>query len=506
MKHLYLLIVLLALHYFVSAQHYECFAPTKKHFFINSLNYLRGIRIDSVRTNGNETRYYPFHSLRGPYKTTGDVTLDSNGGSWLGKEVIENVNGDFLFPNCWNDTVVIKTRAGVNDTWILYDDSSTLHYIATVISVDTMSFLGYTDSVKRISISVYDGNWPMVLDSLNNFEIILSKSHGFIKTFDLYTFPYHAANKSFVQLSDYFLDKTLNKGKPNSSNSLFSIIDFKYPTDDQLYNWDVGDVYEYEACPLFTGPFTTMSCPPQEYYMDTVKHKTINSNGDIIYDMSGWKCTWIPPDYNNPPPYNFTEYVKSSTAKTLTYKHVYPIDTNAMPEEYGNNTNVYYYPGDNSFCTLGDKYQITPNDFLGNKLQNPITSSLVYTIYKENIGLINYYSGNNELIVAQKLDYVVKNNQPCGNFFNLSVKEPDLPAFKIFPDPAKDLLEIEFADASSGNYQIYMTDIFGHILFSETGNQLHRTYNIDRYSNGLYFIKITNASGLYSIQKIVISR
>ncbi len=143
-----LFILILFTSCYCNAQNYQCLQAGVKHYFINGNGYLRGIRIDSVRTFGDTTIYYPFHT---PRLTSG--IIDPNGGSWLGKRVLQLSDGTFVFDSYWNDSVIIKTKANVGDSWIFYRDSSHLYYKATVIANDTMTILSSLDSVKTIMIN-----------------------------------------------------------------------------------------------------------------------------------------------------------------------------------------------------------------------------------------------------------------------------------------------------------------------------------------------------------------
>ena len=211
------------------------------------------MRIDSVRVSGADTIYYPFHSLReycyNPTLTPAPGTLDSNGGSWLGKKVTQKSNGDFWFDNIWNDTVIIKTQANLGDSWVLYNDASTRHYIATVSSVDTMIILGTPDSVKIISIAAFNGSSINPSDPINKFKIILSKNHGFAEVFDLYTFPYRNPDTTCSRYDMYFTmagsDFFSLPGDTIRVDSfqLFSQIDFHNPRLMEIYNSDSGISY-----------------------------------------------------------------------------------------------------------------------------------------------------------------------------------------------------------------------------------------------------------------------
>lgn len=149
MKNLFSLALILLAH-LGYAQNYQCLQPGVKHYFTNGNGYLRGMRIDSVETQGDSTIYFPYHTPRGYLHSAPPSTLDSTGGSWLGKSVVQRADGTFLFDNLWHDTVVIKTQANVGDSWVFYHDTTTLFYQASLMAIDTMTVLGFVDSVKKI--------------------------------------------------------------------------------------------------------------------------------------------------------------------------------------------------------------------------------------------------------------------------------------------------------------------------------------------------------------------
>ncbi len=241
----FLSLLFVTVSYFASAQNYQCLQSGVKHFFINGNNYLRGIRIDSTRTTGDTTIYYPFHTPRGQYNTSmavGNPVLDTNGGSWLGKKVLQLSDGTFIFDSYWNDSVIIKTQANVGDSWVFYHDSSNIYYKATVVSMDTMSVLSAVDSVKNVMINAYDSTGLVPTDPLDSFTFILSKHYGFVQVFDLYTFPYHKLDSVYRPGLDFFLDRslctleTINGNPsppiaPNSNVALFKLTDFIIPNE-----------------------------------------------------------------------------------------------------------------------------------------------------------------------------------------------------------------------------------------------------------------------------------
>lgn len=325
---------------FCKGQNYQCLQNGVKHYFINENNYLRGISIDSVQTISGAIVYFP-------YKTTRYSSLTKKG-SWLGGRVLQSPDGTFSFDDIWGDTVVIKTLANTGDTWLFYSDTLNHTYIAKVTSVDTMTILGAVDSVKNVVINSYHSGLADVTDSLNNFNILLSKNNGFIKIFDLYTFPYYSPSAGYyVAGNDRYLDYVSHGPSgygPQAGNAEFSIVPYHNPTSLEMYNFSAGD--------LFAGNYGTWTNCTNDYvtnysHSDSVLYKTIVDSFHVNYAMhhliSGTH-TYL--------------YDSGSSSSFFTEDYVDTLHTDTslvfltrMPEEYTVADLVYYYyPADTSFC------------------------------------------------------------------------------------------------------------------------------------------------------------
>ena len=153
---------------------------------IKSNNYLRNIYITDSVIYPNGVQYNFYRSSR---LDKNEMIDTATGPTWLGRLVYRKTNGDEIYLNKYLDTVLIKTKAGLNNTWLLGNDTSnTKSFMATVVSVDTLIIDGTLDSIKTISIQAYVGGIPD--SSIYNYHsIVLSKNHGFIEILDLYAFP-----------------------------------------------------------------------------------------------------------------------------------------------------------------------------------------------------------------------------------------------------------------------------------------------------------------------------
>ncbi len=64
MKPVFFIALFVFCNYVTHAQNYNCLQFGPKNYFINAENYVRGIRIDSVRSVGSDTLYFPYRTRR----------------------------------------------------------------------------------------------------------------------------------------------------------------------------------------------------------------------------------------------------------------------------------------------------------------------------------------------------------------------------------------------------------------------------------------------------------
>ena len=508
------LALLLSLPFAGYSQNYQCLQAGVKHYFLNSNSYLRGIRIDSVTTSGSITNYFPFHTPRGTYITTlgGSNVLDSAGGSWLGKKVMQLSDGTFLFDNLWHDTVVIKTLANVGDNWVFWRDTIGYYYDAQLTGMDTMTILGSLDSVKTINITAFDTSGSVPADHMNNFKIILSKNNGFVQVFDLYTFPYqpNPYNTFFPFGYDYFFDRVISgTGGPSAANSVFSLTTLINPTYKQLYNWNTGDVFENSTC---LPSVNSTGLYPYRFYVDTITNKTVLPAG-IQYNYKGWVATQVidswPPgtsvlDYNYP-------YATLPDSGSFTVTDSVLLDTTYMPEEYKQNLFIYYLPNDTTWCMAGARYTLWPDYFHHDTLEVPIEGHY-YRSYKIGPGLLHYSQGAPELAVPYLTDtsllYIYKSGTGCGAYTIPGPPFTSVPgliisnSFSIFPNPATEELTIK--TTLTQPYTITLQNMLGEAVQTLRTASQQQTINLVALPAGVYSVIFTDDVGSRYNEKIVV--
>lgn len=497
----------------VAAQDYQCLQPGRKHYFTNSSGYLRGIRIDSVAAVGATTVYYPYHTPRGyygPAMSGGPDTLDSTGGSWLGKKVYQVADGTFLFDNIWQDTIVVKTKAGLGDSWRFYDDGSSYYYQAKVVSVDTVSVYGAVDSVKYISITPYDSAGIVYSDSLINFRIGLSKNHGFVEVFDLHTFPYHAPDSSYRQGLDYYLDLVIMSAigggyAPLYSNGAFKLANWVNPAMNQLYDWNVGDVFENSVC---VNLYQSSCFNPYRYYFDSIVNRTTVSGG-TLYDYIGWMATQYIPPFFYVKDYGYAYKILPTSGTILVPNRLF-IDSNLMPEEFLQPDMVVYHPGDTS-CGGGTHYSLIETEVKRSKYQFFFEWTGIKREYKMGRGLKRYYFeifGGPSWVEDTTLIYSRKSGVPCGSRYKpldiTATSEVHVAAaFSISPNPVSDVLTIRMPSSSSTT--IKLINVLGATMLTIPTAGPEAQLQVSELPPGMYYLVVADVGGNTWKDKVVVA-
>lgn len=436
------------------------------------------MRIDSFNTQGTNLVMYQFHSLRGSWFPPGTAQLDSNGGSWLGKRISQTANGDCYFETLWGDTVLIKARANIGDSWTFYDDSSSNYYIATFTNADTATVLGSVDSVKTLNILAYNGSGVNTADLAHNKTIILSRDHGFVSVFSLYTFPFHPpAIASYQQFQDYLMDKRdIVSGQIRS----YQLISYTHPTKHDVFDFSVGDVFEFHG-----------SQGPNQYWrLDSVASKLINPDGSVSYDLAWSRRTHV---VNSGPAF----YSYTSGYRVITANNDFLIpDTSRMPEEKDNPFSYVYLPFDSSYCLDGVVYRYSG---LYTELSDEPCGG--GDSYKTGLGRIGMFlcldpSPTNTDNLEEQMIYWRKNGIVCGTPTSVGVHESAtrINLFSIFPNPAHTKV---WFDVGSHKGVVTVFTYTGTVIYQSTNVSGSWSLAVDTWAPGTYFLEFRTNSGRF---------
>lgn len=84
--------------------------------------------------------------------------------------------------------------------------------------------------------------------------------------------------------------------------------------------------------------------------------------------------------------------------------------------------------------------------------------------------------------------------------FTIGINELSNLDFKIYPNPAKDFISIDYLE----NYEYQLMNSLGQVLLS--GKNEKSNIDISSIPVGIYFLKITNEVGNYGVKRVIVSR
>ncbi len=216
---------------------YQTVYSNRVALFENSDNQIKALRIDSVKT-AIDTVFYPFATIQADSKSC----FSPYKASWIGQKVVVKPDGTNLFFNCDGDTITLKTRTRLNETWIAFQRSDDFRVKATVQSIEKENFLGLSDSVKTITLSVIDQNENTLELPLNNLKLRISKNYGFIEPLNFCLFPDIEILGTTERLENLSLAGLTNPNVGVQNLTWFEVNDFQ-PGDElhilkDISSWD----------------------------------------------------------------------------------------------------------------------------------------------------------------------------------------------------------------------------------------------------------------------------
>ena len=84
--------------------------------------------------------------------------------------------------------------------------------------------------------------------------------------------------------------------------------------------------------------------------------------------------------------------------------------------------------------------------------------------------------------------------------FTIGINELSNLNFKIYPNPAKDFISIEYLE----NYDYQLVNSLGQVIL--LGKNEKSNIDITSISTGIYFLKITNENGNSGVKRVIVSR
>ena len=467
------LFTFLALFPFIcQAQNYNCIQSGQAQYFTNSTHYLRCISIDSSRVSATDTTFYP-------YKTYFPMCTTCSAGSWISSRVVKKNDGAFLFRTYREDTIIIRPQALPGDSWVFYNDTSTKYYMASVVSVDTMTFAGILDSVKRIRINAFISGTPYPSDSCDNLEFYLSKDHGFVRIFSVFFFPDVFTNIDPLQVP--------------GGKGMFSRVQYHNPTKLEVLQYSPGDIIQSYS--------TSNPYPYNEsdyVYYDSVVARDSLDPYHIQYTLFRWS-SWssIVATYGS----SYTDHGYS------TYLYYLMADTSllmprTLPESrlgYKYPLCFHYNPNDTAWCITSPFYSFDYYiSFEGCPYGSSFKSGIGQTYYENT----HFWAGDIGFCVGESssIGGTIINGIRCYNPVKptyVGVEDVyGLNNFAVSPNPSDGVFTIT---APSNITSIAVYDLLGKIVYTGDYNTKQVQIDLSTLPQGMYLLK---ANGI-EVRKII---
>jgi hypothetical protein len=484
------------------AQNYEAVKTDASYYFIDSASLeIIVARIDSVASSGSETNYWAMRQIR----ETDYSCFIPSGASWLGDIVTEKPNGVFQFtlypfsPPDSSDIFTIQSQKPIGGSWHFYNYHTINHFIeASVTQINETYFLGITDSVKTISLQRKDSSGQNIEDPINTQHILLSKNYGLIR---LPKFDEFNTNLKFLDLC----------GKTNPVTGTANL------TFEEIFDFQPGDEFHlvYDDTPYaFWYPKET------GFVIQHILERTNSSNSDTIsYKVSECKTAsftegmgqytitnsldtvivhYIKSDY---PAFVFDPkepQMSTGMELELTESHSGLSSTNVLEQ-----SGVLWKLTNATWPLWSDESQQCWHYAIIDNFENSAY------FYKGLGGPYHYHMGiittnYNKLVFYKKGSETWGTALNCDSLLHVRLGEyPQNKTITIYPNPTNSRITVSVPAGVHFPCKFELFNPAGWKSAEFTLNQQTESFNLSALIPGLYFSRLTTATGELIMSKII---
>ena len=393
--------------------------------------------------------------------TSNDTILYDTTSKWIGKNSIQLSNGYNLFTNAELDTLYINTLANINDNWVFYKYDNDNYVEAEVINIQQEDFIGITDEIKTIKLQLKDVNGTTIESFYDEAFIKLSKNHGFVKIFNIYSFPpqYNIHEMKLVGFSEF--------GYKNFGAAEI----FDFDIGDEIHTTERVDIWDED-------PFVEEHTEHKKII--TVIAKYISPDGSFM---------------------NYTFERCNGTIEVLSIDMTKP--------EYAcyNQISATYkdYIDETGYCKrifigsdLDSKYIISIQE--GYDINNLTLTFPVYPFpfpytYHYKIGYGGPYYFHEYHMNWFESRYLT-NHISCSHLLETEELYADN-VFSIYPNPVNDNLNISINNENSSTpYTLFITDMTGKRHRELKQNLSEFTIDTSKLSDGMYIVQLISDKGV----------
>lgn len=480
----------------IFSQNYQCFSPGKEYIFLSDATGYATIKIDSLETLAQDSVYYFYPVIRLSQNQSTCYRVDAP--SWMGSKMVKKPNGEHVFFNLENDTVRILANSPVGTSWTCYQNDS-LTIEAYVENISIMEFIGITDSCKSLSLQAYNDQNNPVPHPINDYEIIISKQYGIIKSPGLGQFPGLASGNEYsffyYPQTEFTLSGVSNPQLGVQNLKWFEIYDFQ-PGDEIHIRETSSIVY-----PMMTYWDTTLTITK---YVDRADY-----DDSIVYTISKIQKHVHVTDTSS------TTNVTTVYGSSIVHQNEAFDQPPLTPISNDGNSAYVYTMHDNPTHAGVLKTKISGADFLyfaNDTCWYQVLSDGCFPAKQYYSGLGGPYFecyGWMSQTWKRKLVYYKKGDNEWGNplYIDTTLNIDNAPAnnskLKIYPNPVSEKLTVENVNDIPGLvFRLYNAQ--GAKLRTQKLQDTFTRIDISNLAPGLYFYTIRNQNMMEEKNKIVI--
>lgn len=468
-----------------NAQDYRLLDPNRKLTFarvdeslyeLDSIYYF--MEVDSVTTNDLDSIFYFNQQLKASDPPTCDFLNTDT--ILLGTKVLVLPDTDrtYVFFNSNNDSIFIKSKIVLGDTWKVYKWPDGSYVKATVVSNLLRTILpGIEDSLYRIQLNVFSAAGIMQLETFPNAtKLDITKGHGISEVYNFNIFPLPG-------------DSAVRKlrGLDNPDEAIVDI------DAQNAFNFELG--YEFHYREEVAPDPTTSSDKRISAWKYFVLSKSSTSN-DVTYDFERIKfdtlisgittttaITWDTVTVT----YNYADYAFLDTIEFNVFQ----------AERFGYsdwNRNDTIYNGV-PYKTVYDWFEY---DEATKCLSNPVTTKQPEQVFGDGIGILHYLDSTDiddyyllEMVYFQK-GFITWGTPYDFSAFDNAVEDVNSSNVNVYPNPAVNFIWVENFTPGA---QVTIFDVNGKLALMS--NQSENKIDISSLNPGCYFIVITSCDGIH---------
>ncbi len=472
-----------------TGQNYQTVYPDKENCFLMGNDNVICLRIDSL-SEGTSAILHP--SRISTY--TGDYCSTPFEGSWIGKEIEIQDNGENVFINYADKPVTINTQAALGEEWVAYDIPGEMEIRATVIAHDLMDFLELTDSVKTIAFQAYDAEGDSLDMEVNEMQVQISKHHGWVQPLSFYFFPAHQQWYPDMKLQVLSLAGLSEPQRGIKNLTWFEVFDFQ--PGDVLHVLEENGTWMGEEDGYFQTTETRAIFEYLErtdYDSDSIMYLYVRTRRIHYQWMDSIAITLdtlfqtIRPydDFDKLPLEPSSGNVDIHDAEMYSFFHL-------MKDEFMVKTNCYnlYYLGEDD-CWYALMVDVVPSK----------------TSYYEGLGGPYYpQEAMFGALARRELVYYQKDSETWGTPLDVSSVEnyvkPNM--VKIYPNPVRESFTVNIDPSLSGEFTLRLVDVNSRSVHQQHVSAGATTVNVAHLPSGIYFCIVSGKQGILHSHKILV--